>query len=85
DQSLSQTGWLLWGMLALLYTAVAVMIGDRPYRHNPLTYAYDTATNNLKYIDKENEIRTLKVNTNGQVSYSGNKEAKKEGDKNEHT
>ncbi|EHZ6535581.1 conjugal transfer protein TraP, partial [Salmonella enterica] len=24
-------------------------------------------------------------NTNGQVSYSGNKEAKKEGDKNEHT
>ncbi|EEG8006736.1 conjugal transfer protein TraP, partial [Salmonella enterica subsp. enterica serovar 4,[5],12:i:-] len=27
----------------------------------------------------------LKVNTNGQVSYSGNKEAKKEGDKNEHT
>ncbi|EBB9733669.1 conjugal transfer protein TraP, partial [Salmonella enterica] len=26
-----------------------------------------------------------KVNTNGQVSYSGNKEAKKEGDKNEHT
>ncbi|EHU6906409.1 conjugal transfer protein TraP, partial [Salmonella enterica] len=23
--------------------------------------------------------------TNGQVSYSGNKEAKKEGDKNEHT
>ncbi|EAZ9414999.1 conjugal transfer protein TraP, partial [Salmonella enterica subsp. enterica serovar Typhimurium] len=25
------------------------------------------------------------VNTNGQVSYSGNKEAKKEGDKNEHT
>ncbi|OPV36714.1 conjugal transfer protein TraP, partial [Salmonella enterica subsp. enterica serovar Enteritidis] len=85
DQSLSQTGWLLWGMLALLYTAVAVMIGDRPYRHNPLTYAYDTATNNLKYIDKENEIRTLKENTNGQVYYSGNKEAEKEGDKNEHT
>ncbi|EDP2539613.1 conjugal transfer protein TraP, partial [Salmonella enterica subsp. enterica serovar Enteritidis] len=49
------------------------------------TYAYDTATNNLKYIDKENEIRTLKENTNGQVYYSGNKEAEKEGDKNEHT
>lgn len=85
DQSLSQTGWLLWGMLALLYTAVAVMTGNRPYRHNPRTYAYDTATNNLKHIDKENEIRTLKENTNGQVIYSGNKEAEKEGDKNEHT
>ncbi|EGZ6371318.1 conjugal transfer protein TraP, partial [Salmonella enterica subsp. enterica serovar Enteritidis] len=25
-----------------------------------------------KYIDKENEIRTLKENTKGQVYYSGN-------------
>ncbi|ENO7970166.1 conjugal transfer protein TraP [Salmonella enterica] len=85
DRSLLQTGRGVWGTLALLYVALAVMSGDRPYRHNPLTYAYDTATNNLKHIDKENEIRTLKENTNGQVSYSGNKEAEKEGDKNEHT
>ncbi|EAY4021920.1 conjugal transfer protein TraP [Salmonella enterica] len=65
DQSLSQTGWLLWGMLALLYTAVAVMIGDRPYPPGEFIYRTRMA--------------------NGQIIYSGNKEAEKEGDKNENT
>ncbi|EDV5023469.1 conjugal transfer protein TraP [Salmonella enterica subsp. enterica serovar Ball] len=65
DQSLSQTGRILWGTLALLYVLVALMLGDRPYRSDEYIYATRMA--------------------NGQIIYSGNKEAEKEGDKNEHT
>lgn len=65
NQSLSQTGRILWGTLALLYVSVALMLGDRPYRPHEFIYATRMA--------------------NGQVIYSGNKEAEKEGDKNEHT
>ncbi len=85
DQSLSQTGRLLWATLAMLYVAVAVMIGDRPYRHTPRTSVCGMpADRGLTPVDKENDIRRLTENTNGRFFYSGNKDAEKEGDKNEH-
>ncbi|EBW6363710.1 conjugal transfer protein TraP [Salmonella enterica subsp. enterica serovar Oranienburg] len=54
DQSLSQTGWLLWGMLALLYTAVAVMTGDRPYRPCEFKYGILRANGQIVYSGNKN-------------------------------
>ncbi|HFZ8316030.1 TPA: conjugal transfer pilus-stabilizing protein TraP [Salmonella enterica subsp. enterica serovar Litchfield] len=54
DQALSQTGWLLWGMLALLYTAVAVMTGDRPYRPYEFKYGTRRANGQIVYSGNKN-------------------------------
>lgn len=49
NQSLSQTGRVLWVTLALLYVAVAVMIGDRPYRPHEFIYAARMANGQIIY------------------------------------
>ncbi|EKA0055223.1 conjugal transfer protein TraP [Salmonella enterica] len=49
NQSLSQTGRVLWVTLALLYVAVAVMIGDRPYRPHEFIYATRMANGQIIY------------------------------------
>lgn len=49
NQSLSQTGRGLWVTLALLYVAVAVMIGDRPYRPHEFIYATRMANGQVIY------------------------------------
>ncbi|HIB1519362.1 TPA: conjugal transfer pilus-stabilizing protein TraP [Salmonella enterica subsp. enterica serovar Muenchen] len=49
NQSLSQTGRVLWVTLALLYIAVAVMIGDRPYRPHEFIYATRMANGQITH------------------------------------
>ncbi|WP_430489800.1 conjugal transfer pilus-stabilizing protein TraP (plasmid) [Salmonella enterica] len=49
NQALSQTGRVLWVTLALLYVAVAVMIGDRPYRPHEFIYATRMANGQVIY------------------------------------
>ncbi|HIB1596914.1 TPA: conjugal transfer pilus-stabilizing protein TraP [Salmonella enterica subsp. enterica serovar Muenchen] len=49
NQSLSQTGRILWGTLALLYVSVALMLGDRPYRPHEFIYATRMANGQIIY------------------------------------